>query len=89
MTQLFEDMREAILPIKFAFNLKPGSAIGDYKDKINLLSFLVGLRVEFEMWVDKGFPDYLKARLSFQTRVGMTEWSTALSVLVEIRCSLF
>lgn len=50
---------------------------------------MISLRVQFEMWVDKGFPDYLKAKISFQTRVGLAEWSTALSVLVEIRCSLF
>ena len=82
LTQLFQNMREAILPLEFQFDLKPGTAIGDYKDKINLLSFLVSLRVKFEMWIDKGFPDYLKARLSFQTRVGMTEWSTAISILI-------
>ena len=81
-------MEDAILPINFEYNLKPGSAIGDYADKINFFSFLVALRVKFEMWVDKGFPDYLKAKISLQTRVGMAEWSTALSALVEIRCSI-
>lgn len=40
------------------------------------------------MWVEKGFPNYLKAKLVFETKVGMTDWSTAFSVLVEIRCSL-
>lgn len=82
LTQLFKDMQEAILPIGFEYELQPGSAIGSYADKINLLSFMISLRVKFEMWIDKGFPDYLKAKLSFQTRMGLTEWSTAVSVLV-------
>jgi hypothetical protein len=34
------------------------------------------------MWIDKGFPDYLKARISLQTKVGPAEWSTAVSALV-------
>lgn len=75
-------MREAILPIQFEYEVKPGTAIGDYADKINFLSFMISLRVKFEMWIDKGFPDYLKAKISFQTRVGLAEWSTAVSVLV-------
>jgi hypothetical protein len=82
-------MQEAILPLSFEFNVKPGSAIGDYAEKINIFSFLVALRVRFVMWVDKGFPSYLKAKLIFETKVGVTDWSTALSVLIEIRCSFF
>ena len=70
------------MPIGFEYELKPGAAIGPYADKINFFSFMISLRVKFDMWVDKGFPDYLKAKLSFQTKVGMTEWSTAVSVLV-------
>jgi hypothetical protein len=40
-------MEEAILPISFEYELKPGSAIGSYADKINLLSFMISLRVKF------------------------------------------
>lgn len=75
------------MPIDFEFELKPGSAIGGYAEKISFFSFMISLRVRFEMWVGKDFSDYLKANISFQTKVGLTEWSTAVSVLIEIRCS--
>jgi hypothetical protein len=47
LTQLFRDMHEAILPLSFEYKLKPGSAIGEYAEKINIFSFLISLRVTF------------------------------------------
>lgn len=47
LTEMFSDMEDAILPINFEYDLKPGSAIGDYADKINFFSFMVALRIKF------------------------------------------